>query len=138
MNLAGGMMAGPGMGNLQAQPGVGGNRAGAPDFNALLNTGGTTAPDRAGAASGVGAARVGTGMGTGMSGNGNIVGDFIRSVNSYETRSAQMRTDFLAGGSTNLHQVMIAGQEAGVAFSLLIEMRNKVLEAYQELLRIQV
>lgn len=135
MNMGAGMMMGPGMTAPQMQPGAA-TRTGAPDFNALLNTG------NSGSSTGTtGAARIGGGMNSsmgGMSGNGNIVGDFIRSVNNYETRSAQMRTDFLAGGSTNLHQVMIAGQEASVAFSLLIEMRNKVLEAYQELLRIQV
>ena len=44
----------------------------------------------------------------------------------------------LTGESTNLHQAIIAAQEASVAFSLMVEVRNKLVESYQELMRMQV
>jgi flagellar hook-basal body complex protein FliE len=44
----------------------------------------------------------------------------------------------LTGETNNLHQSMIAMQEAGVAFSLMVEVRNKLVESYQELMRMQV
>ena len=44
----------------------------------------------------------------------------------------------LTGESTNLHQAMIAMQEASVAFSLMVEVRNKLVESYQEIMRMQV
>lgn len=44
----------------------------------------------------------------------------------------------LTGESTNLHQAMIAMQEANVAFTLMVEVRNKLVESYQELMRMQV
>jgi len=43
-----------------------------------------------------------------------------------------------AGDSTELHRVMIAAEEAGTAFDLLVEMRNRLVEAYQDLMRMQI
>jgi flagellar hook-basal body complex protein FliE len=37
-----------------------------------------------------------------------------------------------------LHQAMIAMEEASVSFQLMVEVRNKLLESYQELMRMQV
>ncbi|MGB8170729.1 MAG: flagellar hook-basal body complex protein FliE [Chthoniobacteraceae bacterium] len=48
------------------------------------------------------------------------------------------QTKVLTGESTNLHQAMIAMQEANVAFTLMVEVRNKLVESYQEVMRMQV
>jgi flagellar hook-basal body complex protein FliE len=42
------------------------------------------------------------------------------------------------GDTDQLHQSVIAMQEAGVAFSMMVEVRNKLVESYQELMRMQV
>ena len=42
------------------------------------------------------------------------------------------------GEVQNLHQVMIAVEEARLAFGLLMQVRTRLLEGYQELLRMQV
>lgn len=39
---------------------------------------------------------------------------------------------------TDLHRVMIAQEEAGITFELLMEVRNKLLEAYQQIMQMQV
>lgn len=44
----------------------------------------------------------------------------------------------LLGDGGQLHQAMIAGAESDVAFVLMVEVRNKLLESYQELMRMQV
>jgi len=44
----------------------------------------------------------------------------------------------LAGETTDVHDVMIATEEAGLAFNLMVEIRNKLVESYQELMRMQV
>lgn len=44
----------------------------------------------------------------------------------------------LSGETNNLHQAMISIQESSVAFSLMVEVRNKLVESYQELMRMQV
>ena len=43
-----------------------------------------------------------------------------------------------AGETTNLHQVMIALEDARVSFQFLVQVRNHLLEGYQEILRMQV
>ena len=44
----------------------------------------------------------------------------------------------VTGQAADIHQVMVAVEEAGIARDLLLEIRNKVLEGYQELMRMQV
>jgi len=45
----------------------------------------------------------------------------------------------LANGETeNLHQVMISLEQTRLAFDLLLQVRNKVLDAYQEVMKMQV
>jgi flagellar hook-basal body complex protein FliE len=66
------------------------------------------------------------------------LGSLINAVDSKQKAAMESQRAFLAGESNNLHQTMIAGQEASLAFSLMVEMRNKVMEAYQELMRLQV
>jgi len=52
--------------------------------------------------------------------------------------SAAEKNKVLTGEATNLHQAVVAGQESSVAFSLMVELRNKLVESYQELMRAQV
>jgi flagellar hook-basal body complex protein FliE len=42
------------------------------------------------------------------------------------------------GGTQNLHQFMIHMEEAKLSFQLLVQVRNRVLESYQEVMRMQV
>jgi len=44
----------------------------------------------------------------------------------------------LSGQNVPLHQAVIAMEEASVSFQLMVEVRNKLLESYQELMRMQV
>lgn len=71
-------------------------------------------------------------------GLGGVVKDFVLQVDEKGKVAESMRTAILTGESNNLHQSMIASQEASVSFTLMIEMRNKVMETYQELMRMQI
>ena len=44
----------------------------------------------------------------------------------------------VTGEVTEVHDVMIAAKESQLAFELLVEVRNKLLESYQEIMRMQV
>jgi flagellar hook-basal body complex protein FliE len=44
----------------------------------------------------------------------------------------------LVGDQGQLHQSVIAMQEASVAFSLMVEVRNKLVDSYQEIMRMPV
>lgn len=82
-----------------------------------------------------GPATGGAGPGSGI---GNIVSDFVREVDNKFKEGDRLRSDLLRGEAVNLHQVTIALQEAGTAFSLMVEFRNKMMEGYQELMRMQI
>jgi flagellar hook-basal body complex protein FliE len=59
-------------------------------------------------------------------------------VDAKQQESQALTRQVLLGDSGQLHQSVIAMQEAGVAFSLMVEVRNKLVESYQELMRMQV
>lgn len=44
----------------------------------------------------------------------------------------------IAGEPVELHRVILAGEQAGLAFELAMGIRNKAVEAYQEMMRMQV
>lgn len=46
--------------------------------------------------------------------------------------------DLAAGRQDNLHHVMLSLEEAKLSFQLLVQVRNKMLEAYQDLMRMQI
>ncbi|MED3646676.1 flagellar hook-basal body complex protein FliE [Halalkalibacterium halodurans] len=62
----------------------------------------------------------------------------INNVNDLQKVSAE-KTELLAKGKIkDLHDVMITGQKASITLSATVEIRNKVIEAYQEIMRMQV
>lgn len=71
---------------------------------------------------------------TGKSEFGDLLGNMINSVDQLQKESSQTQEAFLAGEPVELHQVMIKAEEAGVAMDLLLEVRNKLLDAYKELI----
>jgi len=44
----------------------------------------------------------------------------------------------MSGKNVSLHQVMISMEEANISFQMMVEVRNKLLDSYQELMRMQV
>ncbi len=72
------------------------------------------------------------------SGFGDLFNQFVGEVNEKQLESTQAANDLLSGKDIPLHQAMIAMQEAGVAFQLMVEVRNKLLEGYQDLMRMQI
>ena len=64
----------------------------------------------------------------------NAVQDVNSTMQTAETEKAKV----LTGETSNVHQAMIAVQESSVAFSLMVEVRNKLVDSYQELMRMQV
>tara|TARA_R110002050_G_scaffold9529_1_gene33557 strand:- start:101 stop:439 length:339 start_codon:yes stop_codon:yes gene_type:complete len=62
----------------------------------------------------------------------------IGGVEADQAKAAGVTRDVLMGNNPNIHQSMIAMQEASLSFSLMVEVRNKVVESYQELMRMPV
>jgi len=68
----------------------------------------------------------------------DMIKGFVSDVNAHQIRSGKTINAFVAGEITDVHQVMVAVQEAGLAMDLLLEIRNRTQEAFQEIMRIQV
>ncbi len=62
----------------------------------------------------------------------------VTEVDSLQTERNDMVDGMLTGEVTEVHDVMIAAKESQLAFELLLEVRNKLLESYQEIMRMPV
>jgi flagellar hook-basal body complex protein FliE len=62
----------------------------------------------------------------------------IDELNNLSKQSQQLQQRFVANGDVELQDVMIAGNEAEMALKLTMQIRNKVLDAYREIMRMSV
>jgi len=63
--------------------------------------------------------------------------DALQNLNRSQLQSSANMESSIRGDGLPLHQVLAQSQEAGLAFQLSLQFRNKALEAYQEVLRMQ-
>ena len=63
-----------------------------------------------------------------------MVGHVIRTLE----KASINEKNIVVGGDVDLHDVMIAGEKASVAMQLTLQVRNKLVEAYQDVMRMQV
>jgi flagellar hook-basal body complex protein FliE len=69
----------------------------------------------------------------------NVMSNAINQVNDLQKASGELRTSFEMGDpNVNLVDVMIASQKASVAFEATVQVRNKMIEAYQEVMRMSI
>jgi len=66
-----------------------------------------------------------------------MLNGFLKDVNHMQNYADQSIQKMVAGEVKDVHQVMLAVGEAKVAFNLMLEIRNKTLEAYNELIRMR-
>ena len=71
-------------------------------------------------------------------GFGEMLDGLVQTVGAKQAEAGELTKRVLLGESDQLHQSVIAMQEASVAFTLMVEVRNKLVESYQELMRMQV
>lgn len=64
--------------------------------------------------------------------------DVMKEVNASQLHSKQMQTALVTNQPVEIHDVMIAMEQASVAMQLTMQVRNKLLEAYQEVSRTQI
>lgn len=68
----------------------------------------------------------------------NTLKDAIAKVNDQQIQSDEATNKLINGENIELHEVMIASQKASITLNTTIEIRNKVVEAYQEIMRLSV
>ncbi len=68
----------------------------------------------------------------------DLLGKAVAEVNAKQGAAGEAISGLMSGQGVSLHQAMISMQEANLSFQLMVEVRNKLLESYQELMRMQV
>lgn len=68
----------------------------------------------------------------------SILKDKLDEVNTQQVNADNITNQFIKGDDVDVHQVMLSTQEAQMSLQLAVQMRNKIVEAYQELNRMQV
>ena len=59
-------------------------------------------------------------------------------ANKLNIESDQLSEDFILGKNDNLHEVMISSQKAELSVVFVTEVRNRLMDAYQEFMRMQI
>jgi flagellar hook-basal body complex protein FliE len=84
------------------------------------------------------AAPLTVGAGGGPSTWGHMFQQMVLDVNAKQATAAQKVNDVLQGGPTPVHEAMVASEEASLSFEFLGEMRNKIVDAYNQVMQMQV
>jgi flagellar hook-basal body complex protein FliE len=69
---------------------------------------------------------------------GHMVQQMVMDVNAKQSTAAAKVSDVLQGGPTPVHDAMVATEEASLSFEFLGEMRNKIVDAYNQVMQMQV
>ena len=68
----------------------------------------------------------------------SMLGRMVSDINSQQNVATQTVNALQSGQNVPLHQAVIAMEEANVSFQLMVEVRNRLLESYQEIMRMQI
>lgn len=68
----------------------------------------------------------------------DIIDQTLKNLNESQIKAEETVTNFLTGEVKDIHTVMIVLEEAKLSMQLAVEVRNKLVEAYQEISRMQV
>ena len=64
--------------------------------------------------------------------------DAVDNVNRYQLESQELDKLFVSGQMDNIDELMIAAEKADIALNLMIEIKNKIMDAYREIMRLQL
>ena len=71
-------------------------------------------------------------------GFGQTVTDLLKGANAQHLQADAAISDLMAGNSEGVHQVVLAVAKADLAFRMVLEIRNRLIESYQEVMRMQI
>jgi len=69
---------------------------------------------------------------------GDTISNFLDAVNTAQVDAKDSVSEIVTGESENLHEAMAKVEEAKLSFELMLEIRNKLLQSFQEIQRMQV
>jgi len=68
----------------------------------------------------------------------SAISDFLQDANTQQLRADQSLQELVTGQSENVHDVVVSMAKADLSFRLMLEIRNRLVESYQEVMRMQV
>lgn len=68
----------------------------------------------------------------------NMLNEALERVNDLQTESTKATESFINGETDNIHSVMLSSSKANLALQMTIQVRNKVMDAYNEIMNMQV
>jgi flagellar hook-basal body complex protein FliE len=71
-------------------------------------------------------------------GFGEMLTDAVESVNQSQVNADRAIKNLLSGRTKNIHETMLAVEKADVSLKMMMQVRNKVVDAYREVMRMQV
>ena len=71
-------------------------------------------------------------------GFGDALGDAVKSIDTLQRQADAQGSALAAGEPVEIHDVMLAYDRASLSMQLAIQVRNKMVEAYQDIMRMQV
>lgn len=74
----------------------------------------------------------------GASAFGSAMADAVQTVDNVQKSSRASVERFLSGEGEELHHVALQQQHAAITFDVLLQVRNKVVQAYQEIMRMPI
>jgi len=77
-------------------------------------------------------------IGSPGTGFGSVLADAIGRVDQFQKNADSSIGKFLSGQDEEVHKVALATQQASISFELFLQVRNKVVSAYQEVMRMQM
>ena len=89
-------------------------------------------------ATGGSAGQAAAAAGSGAGAFARVLGQFLGDAGSQQAQAEQSVTNLAAGRSDNVHNAMLAMAKADLSFHLVLEIRNRLSDAYQEIIRMQV
>lgn len=69
---------------------------------------------------------------------GEYLNSALMKVTDLENEANQLKNDFAVGKTDNIPEILIAGEKAGIALQFTMQIRNKILDAYSEIMRMQI
>ena len=69
---------------------------------------------------------------------GQVLNQALDNVNQIQKNADDTTNQFMAGKLDNMHTMMIEGQKADLALQFTLQVRNKVLDAYNEIMRMAI
>ena len=71
-------------------------------------------------------------------GFGEFLQNALQEVNALQSQAGQATHDVMTGEIKDIHSAMIAVQKADISFQMMMQIRNKLVSAYQEVMKMQV